>query len=203
MSGMYAVYHGATGIRGIAEMVHSATSALAASLTAGGYTLLNDSWFDTITINGGPKDADAIRKRAEAAGINFYYGSNGVSISMHECVTDADLEKLCEVFEISLNAGGNAIPSSLQREVDYLSHEIFGKYRSETDMMRYIKGLENKDLSLMHSMIPLGSCTMKLNAAAELEPISWPGFANLHPFSPADQTAGYRQMITDLEKIPI
>ncbi len=164
---------------------------------------MSKSFFDTLRVNVSGDQLTGIRQKAEAAGINFYYDAKGVQISIDETVTDAELNDIAAVFgagPVASAATSASIPAALQRETDYLTHPVFNSYRTESDMMRYIKRLENRDLSLMHSMISLGSCTMKLNAATEMIPVSWELFANIHPFAPVAQTAGYQKIIRELEQ---
>ena len=207
MAGMYATYHGPKGIRAIANHIHRSTVRLAGALTEIGYTIINNSYFDTLTIEVGA-DSPAIEKAALAAGINLGYEADGkVRIALDETVNDKDLLDIIDVFNgvkgthVVLDAehdGG--IPSGLERTTDYLTHPVFNRFRSETEMMRYIKRLENKDLSLTGSMIALGSCTTKLNAATELLPITWPEFSAMHPFVPVNQAQGYAEILSELEK---
>ncbi len=213
MAGMYAVYHGPEGIRAIAERIHTMGLLLSKGLQDLGYSNVNTAFFDTIRLQVSESTRMAIQSRALAAEINFSYSDNGIQISLDETTTLQDLEKILQIFAIpvdsspavSLSLEGVqslqvAIPAALQRTTNYLQHPIFNSFHTETKMMRYIKRLENKDLSLMHSMIPLGSCTMKLNAATQLMPVSWDEFANLHPFVPLNQTKGYQQIFTELEE---
>lgn len=208
MSAMYAVYHGADGLKTIAKRISLLTRSLSSSLLELGFQNENASFFDTIryTIS----DITALRQKAEAAEINFYYKQNTVSISLDETTTQEDVKAIVSVFT-SIKGGTSAainfdgddllknIPSSLTRTSEFLTHPVFNTHRSETEMMRYIKYLENKDLSLNTSMISLGSCTMKLNAATQLIPVSWPEFNNIHPFAPKDQWKGYQKIISELE----
>ena len=203
MASMYTCYHGAEGIRGIAEQVHANTDSLFKYLKGKNFNVLNTSYFDTLTVEMDSDDLEAMRSRAEEKQINFFIKENQVSISLDETVLANDLEdiKYCFAFrdgESYSNGVETGILNAMAREVDYLTHPIFMKYHTETEMMRYIKSLENKDLSLVHSMIALGSCTMKLNAATELIPVSWPEFANIHPFAPEVQIQGYRQIFDEL-----
>ena len=208
MAGMYAVYHGPEGLKSIASQVHGKTNALAAGLKKLGYSLKNSTWFDTLTIVGGPKSADQILAAAISRRINFAKADEqSVSVSLDETVTDAELLEILSVFgeATSLNTSELAkatagLPGDSLRSSPPLKHPIFTRFHSETELMRYIRGLEAKDLSLTSSMIPLGSCTMKLNAASELFPVSWNTFNSIHPFAPKDQTAGYKQMISELER---
>ncbi|HTF03745.1 MAG TPA: aminomethyl-transferring glycine dehydrogenase [Bacteroidia bacterium] len=201
MASMYAVYHGPDGIKAIAKEVADNASKLAGALTGAGFKLVNSSFFDTVTIEADAAKIDAIRSAATKNNINFRYGANSVSITLDQTVSREDFLDILAVFGIKNGTTAvNGIPSSLVRKSTYLTHPIFNTHHSETEMMRYIKRLENKDLSLVHSMISLGSCTMKLNAAAELMPITWPEFANVHPFVPAEQAAGYHELINTLDK---
>ncbi|TOH50872.1 glycine dehydrogenase (aminomethyl-transferring) [Vibrio parahaemolyticus] len=209
MASFYAVYHGAEGLRTIARRTHHMTAILAAGLTKGGFELAHNSFFDTITINTGEKTQDLYTK-ALAADINLRVLPGKLGISLDETTTVADVEALFAVFGVkedvtalSTEIAGNefaAIPEALRRTSEYLTHPVFNTYRSETQMMRYLKQLENKDFSLTHGMIPLGSCTMKLNAAAEMIPITWPEFGSIHPFAPAEQAAGYAALAKDLKE---
>ncbi|EMK3392501.1 aminomethyl-transferring glycine dehydrogenase [Vibrio parahaemolyticus] len=209
MASFYAVYHGAEGLRTIARRTHHMTAILAAGLTKGGFELAHNSFFDTITINTGEKTRDLYTK-ALAADINLRALPGKLGISLDETTTVADVEALFAVFGVkedvaalSTEIAGNefaAIPEALRRTSEYLTHPVFNTYHSETQMMRYLKQLENKDFSLTHGMIPLGSCTMKLNAAAEMIPITWPEFGSIHPFAPAEQAAGYAALAKDLKE---
>ncbi|EGR1750436.1 TPA: aminomethyl-transferring glycine dehydrogenase [Vibrio parahaemolyticus] len=209
MASFYAVYHGAEGLRTIARRTHHMTAILAAGLTKGGFELAHNSFFDTITINTGEKTRDLYTK-AHAADINLRALPGKLGISLDETTTVADVEALFAVFGVkedvaalSTEIAGNefaAIPEALRRTSEYLTHPVFNTYHSETQMMRYLKQLENKDFSLTHGMIPLGSCTMKLNAAAEMIPITWPEFGSIHPFAPAEQAAGYAALAKDLKE---
>ncbi|EII2404011.1 aminomethyl-transferring glycine dehydrogenase [Vibrio parahaemolyticus] len=209
MASFYAVYHGAEGLRTIARRTHHMTAILAAGLTKAGFELAHNSFFDTITINTGEKTQDLYTK-ALAADINLRVLPGKLGISLDETTTVADVEALFAVFGVkedvaalSTEIAGNefaAIPEALRRTSEYLTHPVFNTYHSETQMMRYLKQLENKDFSLTHGMIPLGSCTMKLNAAAEMIPITWPEFGSIHPFAPAEQAAGYAALAKDLKE---
>ena len=208
MASMYAVYHGPQGLRAIAERIHGHARSIDAALrNSDVYTQVNPCYFDTLTVRvSGSEDAmRSLKARAESRKINLRYDADGVhvGVSINERTTANDVSDLCSVFGVSPISGvGVERPflGELWREVDYLHHPVFNRYHSETEMMRYVKRLENKDLSLMHAMIPLGSCTMKLNAATELIPITWSNFAELHPFCPADQAVGTRSMLAELEK---
>lgn len=210
IAGFYAVYHGAEGLRTIAGRIHRLTTILATGLAQKGVSLANDSYFDTLRLTG--VDRGKIHGRAMTHEINLRYFDNGdVGVSLDETTTAHDLDTLFDVLlgeehglgvrELDdgiLESQASGIPAACRRESDFLEHPTFQRYRSETEMLRYLKRLENKDLSLAHAMIPLGSCTMKLNATTEMMPITWPEFARIHPFAPKDQVAGYRQMIDEL-----
>ncbi|NAW69858.1 aminomethyl-transferring glycine dehydrogenase [Vibrio sp. V27_P1S3P104] len=208
MAGLYAVYHGPDGLKKIARRTHHYTAILAAGLTKAGYELAQHTFFDTLTLQTG----DATEKYyqlALEANINLRKWPHQLGISFDETTTLADIKTLFALFEVeasiddlSTKIAENefaAIPHSCQRRSNYLMHPVFNTYHTETQMMRYLKQLENKDFSLTHGMIPLGSCTMKLNAAAEMIPISWPEFASLHPFAPKEQAAGYAALADDLK----
>ncbi len=209
MASMYAVYHGPDGLKHIAEEIHLTTSRAAATLTQLGYKQLNKNFFDTLCIDSAELTS-VIRKEAEALKINFRYTADQkISISIDETTTADELTKLISVFA---KAKGKSAPAETKNEASglinspalrsstFLTHPVFNQHHSETEMLRYITGLENKDLSLNHSMIALGSCTMKLNATSEMVPVSWPEFNGLHPFSPVDQAMGYQQIISELEQ---
>ena len=208
MASMYCVYHGPDGIRKIARRIRLLTAILANNLEAKGYSLASSNFFDTIKIVSGPMDQAAIQSAAEAAKINLrYFDDGGVGISLDEATSIPELEQLFKVFGLApseISTAANSIDpaydSTHARTTGFLTHEIFNKYHSETEMVRYIFRLQAKDLSLVHSMIPLGSCTMKLNATTEMIPVTWPEFANIHPFAPTSQTAGYLEMFHRLEK---
>ena len=215
MAGFYGVYHGAEGIREIAEGIHSKTTYLNEMIQAYDYRQENTEFFDTLKITAG-ESADwqtRLKEKAEALDINLYYDQDGwVGISLDETVTIDDMNDLIELFA---DTSGNmpqyeenesafdglcSIDESRIREVDYLRADVFRKYHTETEMMRYIKRLDRKDISLTHSMIPLGSCTMKLNPATAMTPITWPGFTAVHPMAPADQVEGFREILDELEE---
>jgi glycine dehydrogenase len=207
MAGMYAVYHGPEGLKGIALQVHLSAVALAAELKKLGYRIAAGAYFDTLKVSG--TDNAKIRKLAEAAGINFRYTADAITISVDQTTDAADINAIIAVFAQAADKPAAQIteaqifgqkPLIRLRSSAILQHPVFNSYHSESEMMRYIKRLENKDLSLTHSMISLGSCTMKLNAAAELIPITWPEFANLHPFVPIEQAAGYQEVIASLDQ---
>lgn len=207
MAGMYAVYHGSEGLKGIAQQVHLSAVTLVAALEKLGYTVEKGQYFDTIKITG--SSTAKIKQLAEAAEINFRYTDVAITVSVDQTTDAADLNKIIDVFAEAAGKEASGLteesifkqkPVISIRKSEILSHPVFNSFHSESEMMRYIKRLENKDLSLTHSMISLGSCTMKLNAAAELMPITWPEFANMHPFVPLDQALGYQEMIENLDK---
>lgn len=211
MAGMYAVYHGPKGIKAIADRVHMLTSVLDQALKSIGLKQTNKIYFDTLRVElNSTRDALNVRSEAVKNGINLrYIDDKSIGISLSEQTTINDVNQIVKVFATALNKNNNekinyAVTqivnhNSLNRKSNYLTHPVFNSYYSETEMLRYIKGLERKDLSLTTSMIPLGSCTMKLNASSEMFGISWPEFADLHPFAPLDQTAGYLQLFKELE----
>ena len=206
MAGMYAVYHGPKGLQYIANKLHALTATLANELEKLGLQQTNTAFFDTIVIKA---DAKKVKVIAEQNEINFYYiDDNNVSISLNETTSIADINKIVAVFASANNTQATTIetvsevnhfPSHLERTSTFLQHDVFNKYHSETALMRYIKMLERKDLSLNHSMISLGSCTMKLNAASEMLPLSNANWSNIHPFAPLDQAQGYQEMLRKLE----
>ncbi|MCF7483475.1 aminomethyl-transferring glycine dehydrogenase [Vibrio sp. J1-1] len=209
MASFYAVFHGAEGLRTIARRTHHMTAILAAGLTKSGYELAHNSFFDTITINTGGKTEELYAK-AQAADINLRKLDGKLGISCDETTTTDDINALFAVFDVQqdVNALSSeiasnefaAIPEALRRTSKFLTHPVFNTHHSETQMMRYLKQLENKDFSLTHGMIPLGSCTMKLNAAAEMIPVTWPEFGSIHPFAPLEQAAGYTALAKDLKE---
>ncbi|MCB0699955.1 MAG: aminomethyl-transferring glycine dehydrogenase [Chitinophagales bacterium] len=207
MAAMYAVYHGPDGLKNIAKRISVLTSTLAQEVKAAGYTLVSDNFFDTVTVK--VSQADVIKARAEKAGINFRYFADNtlVGISIDETTTTSDVADIVNVFnnsedpvsfDIHHDLALTNIPTALTRTSDYLTHPVFNSYHSETLMMRYLKKLENKDLALNTSMISLGSCTMKLNAAAQMIPLSWAHWSKVHPFVPTEQAGGYHRMIKQL-----
>ena len=200
MASMYAVYHGPHGLQSQALAIHALAAASARALEAAGVDVVNRTCFDTLTLK--VADAPKTVAAALAAGFNLrYIDDHHVGLSVNEASTQAEVECLLSAIvgsDVTLEVNENTHFGQDVRPVNYLEHEVFHLYRSETEMMRYVKRLENKDLSLVHSMISLGSCTMKLNAASELMPITWPEFANVHPFAPNDQTIGYREMLKGL-----
>ncbi len=207
MAAMYAVYHGPEGLKGIASRIHTYTQLLDGALTALGYRQANDSYFDGLWVEGA--DATAVRREAEARGINLRYDPAGIGIALDETTTLDDVQEVAHVFAAAkgqraakLNVPDVptvAAPAGLRRTTAFLTHPVFNTHHSETKMMRYIRSLERKDVGLDTSMIPLGSCTMKLNAASEMIPVTWPKFSSLHPFAPAEQARGYHQVFRELE----
>ncbi|KAA0073409.1 glycine dehydrogenase (aminomethyl-transferring) [Paraburkholderia sp. T12-10] len=225
MASMYAVYHGPQGLRTIAQRVHRIAQLLATGVQQLGYTLVNETFFDTLTIETGTRTA-ALHDAAKRMRINLRRVSDTrVGVSVDETTKRADLNDLLCVFATAAGAidvphvdvldtaltraeaegrsgesgGAAAVPAALVRTSAYLTHHVFNRHHSETEMLRYLRSLADKDLALDRSMIPLGSCTMKLNATSEMLPVTWPEFAQIHPFAPADQTVGYREMIDQLE----
>ena len=209
MAAMYAVFHGPEGLKNIAHRIALLTSVLAKHLQENGYELVNKNHFDTVTFK--INNAEKIKETSQQHEMNFHFPSeNLVTISLDETTTQSDVLNILSVFnsakDIDTTSFENEadlknIPAPLNRTSAFLLHPVFNKYHSETEMMRYLKRLENKDLSLAHSMISLGSCTMKLNAATELIPVSWSHFSKIHPFAPSSQTEGYQYIIKDLEKL--
>ena len=198
MAGMYSIYHGPIGIKAIANRIHDKTKILANSLKSSGYKIVYEQFFDTIRISLRNNSVNEIVKAAESNNLNFRYFDNGdVGISLDETTSQGDLNDILSIFNSELSQSDD-FNLSLNRKSTFLNHEVFNKYHSETEMMRYMHRLETKDLTLNTSMISLGSCTMKLNAAAEMMPITWPEFAFLHPFAPADQTKGYQELSNSL-----
>ena len=206
MAGMYAVYHGPKGLKFIANQIHSKAVSLADSLETLGFYQVNTLYFDTLHIKA---DAEKIKAKAEEKEINFYYpDSESVCISINECTSIDDLNDILAVFQSISDKKISPVEdlkegiiqnSELKRNTEFLTHDVFNSYHSETELMRYIKRLERKDLALNHSMISLGSCTMKLNAASEMLPLSNPQWGNVHPFAPKAQAEGYQQILKDLE----
>ena len=211
MASMYAAYHGPAGLKNIAARVHRHASLLAERLTRAGFTLAHDAFFDTLRVAVEPDRADEIQQSAAERGINIGRPSGGqLHISLDETTGGGDVRDLLGVFGIpaeDADAAGGArgepgtrLPRGYVRQSGFLEAEVFNRHHSETQMLRYMARLQAKDLSLVQSMIPLGSCTMKLNATAEMIPVTWPEFARMHPFAPADQTRGYRRLIGRLEQ---
>ncbi|WP_096086260.1 aminomethyl-transferring glycine dehydrogenase [Agaribacterium haliotis] len=210
MSAFYAMYHGAEGVKRIANRVHFATKVLAAGLEKQGYKIRNSSYFDTLCVEVDDRQ-QALMQRAVDSGINLRaVGKNAVAVSLNECTSEDDIKDLLSIFAGSgfsdvfekledLAASIEAIPPALLRKENALQHQVFELYHSETDMLRYMKRLESRDVALNLSMIPLGSCTMKLNATAEMVPVTWPEFGKMHPFAPLDQAQGYLELFEQLE----
>lgn len=212
MAGMYATYHGPKGLKAISERIHALTSLLSAALKELGYTQTNTHFFDTISLDLGNLSG-AIHAEALNNEVNLYYQGNSASISIDETTSFSDIETLVRLFakvkgktsnDIHLEALATKLhpqyPTALSRTSGYLSHPVFNSHHSEHELLRYIKSLEAKDLSLCHSMIALGSCTMKLNATTEMVPVTWPEFGNIHPFAPSDQVGGYMQVFDELNQ---
>ncbi len=211
VASMYAVYHGPKGLRAIAERIHALTVVLARGLARLGFKPTHDQFFDTLRLEAPERQIDAILAAADQAGFNFRrINAAAIGISLDETTSEADVEKIWSVFspakasaftpnDLRLDAPV-AFKDSFTRKSTYLTHPVFNAHHSETEMLRYMKRLESRDLSLTHSMIPLGSCTMKLNATAEMIPITWPAFARLHPFAPLSQAQGYRALFALLER---
>ena len=201
VAGAYAMYHGPEGLRAIAERLHTNAARVATALQKAGYGIVHKNFFDTVVVEA-PGAADELVAKALNAGVNIRrFDANRVGISVGESHGDAVLGRLVKALGGELPTEADpafGIPDALLRTDDYMQHPIFHKYRSETEMMRYLRRLSDKDLALDRTMIPLGSCTMKLNAAAEMEPISWPEFAGVHPLAPADQAQGWHELIREL-----
>ncbi|WP_028667393.1 aminomethyl-transferring glycine dehydrogenase [Runella zeae] len=206
MAAAYAVYHGPEGLKTIASKTHGLTKAFAEAVSEMGYVVLTKNYFDTVTVQ--IANADALREEAEKRGINLRYNTNGtVGVSFDEVKSFGDLIGILDLFATASGEGVEmtvpseievAFPENLARQSSYLTHPVFSTYHTEHDMLRYLKSLENKDLSLVHSMISLGSCTMKLNATAEMIPVTWPEFGKMHPFAPTNQAAGYQLLFKHL-----
>nr|MDQ3073050.1 aminomethyl-transferring glycine dehydrogenase [Bacteroidota bacterium] len=211
MAGMYAVYHGPEGLRRIANAVHQSTKLVADKIVSLGFNQRNNSFFDTLCFEADTNLIEKVKQQAEQQKINFNYHTNSISLSLDETITVKDLNDVISIFaavkgntftEISENEISDALGKNyegiLPRTTEYLTHQVFNRYHSETEMLRYISLLESRDLSLAYSMIPLGSCTMKLNATTEMIPVTWPEFSNIHPFVPAEQATGYIQIFEEL-----
>jgi glycine dehydrogenase len=201
VASMYAVYHGPEGLRRIAQRTHDHASRIAASLRAGGVEVVNDTWFDTLTV-AVPGRAAEVVSAARAVGLHLrLVDADHVGVSTSERTTHSTVSAVLRSFGVAAADGARAsgLPEQLHRTTEFLTHEVFNSHRSETQMLRYLARLSNRDYALDRGMIPLGSCTMKLNATTEMEPVSLPGFADLHPFAPAQDAAGYRTLVDDLE----
>ena len=200
MASMYGVYHGPKGVKSIATRSHTYTHSLRNALVSAGMNVVNTSFYDTLTI----ASTDAgIQERAASRSVNMYFHAGGLRLSLNEATKPADLNELYFILtgkEGSVNITTECSFGSMARSSSFMTHPNFNSHHSETEMLRYMKKLENKDLSLTHAMIPLGSCTMKLNATSEMMPLSWPEFNSIHPFAPANQTAGYHKMLEELER---
>jgi glycine dehydrogenase len=204
MASMYAVYHGPDGLRTIAERTYGHTCDLARRLAAGGYTVANDTWFDTLTVSA-PGRAAELHRRAAERRINLRpVDDDTVGLSLDETTSHSTLVTICETFGVEPDWSSDTpvaegFPARERRTSDFLTHPVFHRYHSETEMLRYLRRLADRDVALDRAMIPLGSCTMKLNATTEMEPVTWPAFAQIHPFAPLDQAQGYLELIHDLE----
>lgn len=206
IAGMYAVYHGPKGLKAIANRVHTLTRSLDKGLIKLGYNSRNKVYFDTLRVN--VEDIELVKSLAENEEVNFCYYEDAIGISLDETVTIEDINCILSIFAKAKNIPVDTIEieettcisKDLQRTSPFMEQEVYSKYHSEHEMLRYVKRLENKDISLVHSMISLGSCTMKLNATTEMIPITWNEFANIHPFAPVEQTKGYQQLFNELTK---
>lgn len=210
MSVFYAMYHGSAGVTRIAQRVHTLTKMLAQGLTAQGHKLAFDNYFDTLCVIVNDQQ-QGLFDRAQQAGVNLRkLDKNALTISLNECTSLEDIHQLLDIFSLGKHSqdvksletkalAAEVIPASCRREGPALNHPVFEQYHSETEMLRYLKRLESKDIALNHAMIPLGSCTMKLNATAEMIPVTWPEFGELHPFAPMEQAAGYSTLFTQLQ----
>jgi glycine dehydrogenase len=216
IAALYSMYHGPEGIKRIATRIHRLTAILATGLTRKGQELVGTQFFDTVTLRVDENQLATIRERAQLAGVNLWYGETTIGISLDECTSTSEISQLWEIIlgkngddlsvksldqDLTRLADSPFIETNLARTTSFLQHPWFNSYHSETEMLRYLKRLENKDISLTHSMIPLGSCTMKLNASSEMIPVTWPEFSKPHPFVPIEQAQGYQQMIGELEEM--
>lgn len=216
MAAMYAIYHGPVGLTRIAKKVHLFTQLLQASVERLGFRVVNDAYFDTLTIDVSPvcKNAEVVHAAAALKFVNLRkVDTTRVGVTLDESVGHEDLKTLVSVFAMAASGPtgvlanipqptATAIPSSLVRTSEFLPHPVFNTHHSETEMLRYIFHLASKDLSLVHTMIPLGSCTMKLNSTSSMIPLTWPEFGGVHPFAPVDQVEGYRQIIKVFFNLP-
>jgi glycine dehydrogenase len=206
IAGMYAVYHGPEGLRAIAARVHRRTAGLAAALKGLGYRLSHETFFDTIAVETDQATASRIHQAAADDRINLRpISPTRIGVSLDETTTADDVRDLAAVFALgrpvpAINEAAEALPAGFERTSAFCTHPVFHRYRSETEMLRYMRRLEARDLSLTSAMIPLGSCTMKLNASTEMMPVTWPEFGAIHPFAPVDQARGYARMFADLER---
>lgn len=207
MASFYSVYHGPEGLTRIAERVHGMATSTAQALAGAGYKIESMNFFDTFKVDVSAKGVTSaqIQSKCAAAGVNVrIIDAKHVGVSFGEAITRPDVEKLLSGFSVdpkTLNGSPKStLPKDLVRASSFMTHPVFNTYKSETQMLRYMKSLENKDLSLNYSMISLGSCTMKLNASVEMFPVTWPETCNLHPFAPADQVTGYKEMIESLNR---
>jgi glycine dehydrogenase len=204
LAGMYGVYHGPDGLATIAQRVHRLTSILAAGLRSGGIEVVNGTWFDTLTVRVGSSEETLARARDRRINLRSVDPTT-VGVSLDETTTVPVVDALFEIFGVAATVASigdvdAGIPGELERTSEYLTHPVFHTHRSETEMLRYLRYLQDKDVALDRSMIPLGSCTMKLNASVEMLPVTWPEFADMHPFAPLDQAEGYLRLIDDLER---
>tara|TARA_R100001143_G_scaffold63310_1_gene69656 strand:+ start:15287 stop:18205 length:2919 start_codon:yes stop_codon:yes gene_type:complete len=212
IAGFYAVYHGPAGLKRIASRIHGLTKLTASGLKSMGLNVINEHFFDTITIKGLTTDEiKRVKEKAETRSVNFRYLPDAIGVSFDETKSLSDVEEVLSIFSEALNkqSGFDVIaesqkvqvqyPDALARKSDYLDHPVFNQFHSEHEMLRYLKELENRDLDLTHSMISLGSCTMKLNATTEMIPLTWPEFGSIHPFAPTDQAEGYHQLFNELD----
>lgn len=198
MASFYAVYHGPEGLKSIASSIHSKTARLRKALETK-HLFVNNHAFDTLSVVLDSAEKEDLKSKAEKYRVNLFYFDGGVQLSVDETTRESELALLAQVFGVNLPAEAEQlIPAGHERSSDFMTHPVFHQHRTETQIMRYIKSLEQKDLSLVHGMIPLGSCTMKLNAATQLIPVSWPEFAHAHPFAPVEQMRGYTQMFEEL-----
>jgi glycine dehydrogenase len=210
MASMYGVYHGPDGLKKIAGRIHAQTRVLDQAIATLGYENINEFYFDTLFIKS-PVSTETIKSIAEKHEVNFrYFNDSHFGISIDETVTESDLAKILSILAEAKNAivpdlnsdkpVSNNWPTWASRNSNFMTHPVFNSYHTEHEMLRYIKRLESKDLSLCHSMIALGSCTMKLNATTEMIPVTWPEFNSLHPFTPVEQVPGYQQIIDELDR---
>ena len=203
MAGFYAAWHGPEGLRAIGRRVHGYTAQLAATLAKNGVKVVDNAYFDTLHIETGA-ETEAVHKRALAAGYNLRrFDGKCIGVSLDECTDEAEVKRVAAIItgrdDITLAAAGSALPAFAVRQSSYLAHPAFNRYHSETEMMRYLRKLSDWDLALDRAMIPLGSCTMKLNAASEMMPVTWPQFTDIHPFAPPEQAEGYHELFRQLE----